>query len=135
MFSGAQVVGLIGIAAAPDFTDWGYSQHDKGEIEKRGRIEQHSTHSPEPTITTRALWRSGQAMLVLKGPIDIPCPVRLLQGQCDDDVPWETALHLASQLRSGDVQTILVKDGDHRLSRDCDIALLLQVMAAFTETL
>jgi pimeloyl-ACP methyl ester carboxylesterase len=132
---GAQVVGMIGIAAAPDFTDWGYSSEDKREIEKHGRIEQHSPYSPEPTVTTHALWLSGQAMLVLKGSIDIHCPVRLLQGQCDDDVPWETALRLAALLRSDDVQTVLVKDGDHRLSRDCDIALLRRVMAELLESI
>ncbi len=132
---GVQVVGLVGIAAAPDFTDWGYSQHEKDIIEKEGRIVQHSPYSPEPTVTTRALWLSGQDMRVLNGPIEINCPVRLMQGQCDDDVPWEAASRLAEQLRSADVQTVLIKDGDHRLSRDADIALLLQMLAKMLENL
>jgi dipeptidyl aminopeptidase/acylaminoacyl peptidase len=64
----------------------------------------------------------------MTGKIGIDCPVRLIHGQCDPDVPWETSLKLAAALRSSDVQTILVKDGDHRLSRDQDIALLIDTV-------
>ncbi len=67
------------------------------------------------------------------GEIAIDCPVRLLQGQADPDVPWETALRIADQLRSADVRTILVKDADHRLSRPADIALLIGEVAALVE--
>ena len=67
---------------------------------------------------------------MLGGEISLTCPVRLLHGQHDPDVPWETALRLAQALRSADVQVCLVKDGDHRLSRTSDIALLLQTLAA-----
>jgi dipeptidyl aminopeptidase/acylaminoacyl peptidase len=66
--------------------------------------------------------------LRLTGQIGIDCPVRLIHGQNDPDVPWETSLMLAAALRSADVQTICVKDGDHRLSRDQDIALLIDVV-------
>ncbi len=132
---GSDVVGLIGIAAAPDFTDWGYSGAEKGALEKNGRIEQFSDYGPEPTITTRALWQSGQSMRLLRGPIELTCPVRLLHGQSDPDVPWDITLQLAAALRSDDVQTILIKDGDHRLSRAHDIALLLGVVEALLETL
>jgi dipeptidyl aminopeptidase/acylaminoacyl peptidase len=79
-------------------------------------------------LITRAFWDSGQGNLRLGGDIAIDCPVRLIHGQCDDDVPWETSLKLAQHLRSSDVQTVLVKDGDHRLSRDQDIALLIDTV-------
>ena len=80
---------------------------------------------PAPTITTRTFWESGEAQRLLHVAIPIDCPVRLLHGMRDADVPLRSALELMAQLRSADVQTILVKDGDHRLSRDQDIALLL----------
>jgi dipeptidyl aminopeptidase/acylaminoacyl peptidase len=76
-------------------------------------------------VTTRRFWESGEALLLLGDEIALDCPVRLLHGQADADVPWENSLTLARQLRSGDVRTVLVKDGDHRLSRDGDIALLI----------
>jgi pimeloyl-ACP methyl ester carboxylesterase len=68
--------------------------------------------------------------LLLAGEIALDCPVRLLQGQADADVPWDVALRLVRALRSADVQAILIKDGDHRLSREADIALLLRTVQA-----
>ncbi len=121
------VKGLIGIAAAPDFTDWGYSQTEKMTILQRGRLEQPSPYGA-PAITTRALWQSGEANRLLNRTIEIDCPVRLLHGQRDADVPWHHSTHLAERLRSDDVQVTLVKDGDHRLSRDEDIALILETL-------
>jgi pimeloyl-ACP methyl ester carboxylesterase len=126
----SQVVGFVGIAAAPDFTDWGFSSGEKGLIERQGRLERPSDYGPEPMITTHGFWQSGQDNLLLKDEIAIDCPVRLLQGQCDPDVPWETALRIASQLRSEKVQVHLIKDGDHRLSREQDIALLIATVEA-----
>jgi pimeloyl-ACP methyl ester carboxylesterase len=126
----ARVTALVGIAAAPDFTDWGFTEAQKMAILSRGRLEQPSDYAPEPTVTTRAFWQSGQAHRLLEGEIAIDCPVRLLHGQRDPDVPWHHALRLAERLRSADVQTLLVKDGDHRLSRDSDIALLLATIQA-----
>ncbi|MEP7349706.1 MAG: alpha/beta hydrolase [Sphingorhabdus sp.] len=120
---------LVGIAAAPDFTDWGFSDAEKTVIAAKGRLEQYSPYGPDPTVTTGAFWQSGEANRQLDGEIAVDCPVRLLHGQQDTDVPWEVALRLANRLRSSDVQTILIKDGDHRLSRDEDIALLIDVIA------
>ncbi len=122
---GDQVRGLIGIAAAPDFTDWGFTSEEKGKLERAGRLERASEHGPETMVTTSAFWTSGQAHRLLATEIDLACPVRLLQGQRDDAVPWEIALRLADKLRSADVQVSLIKDGDHRLSREQDIALFL----------
>jgi pimeloyl-ACP methyl ester carboxylesterase len=128
---GDQVAALVGIAAAPDFTEWEYSEAEKAEIIANGRfLRPLSGHYDyEPMVTTRHFWESGQANLLLNGNVPITCPVRLLHGQRDEDVPFETSLRLAEKLRSSDVQTILVKDGDHRLSRDQDIALLISTVA------
>ena len=126
---GEQVTGLVGIAAAPDFTDWDFDDADRATIAATGRIERPSDYGYEPMVITQGFWQSGQSNLRLTGKIGIDCPVRLIHGQCDPDVPWETSLKLAAALRSSDVQTILLKDGDHRLSRDQDIALLIDVVA------
>lgn len=124
-----QVAALVGIAAAPDFTEWGFTEPEKSEIIAAGKIERPSDYGYEPMVTTRGFWESGQANLKLANEIPISCPVRLLHGQCDVDVPWETSIQLAEKLRSSDVQTSLLKDGDHRLSRDQDIALLIDVIS------
>ena len=126
---GDQVTGLVGIAAAPDFTDWDFDDADRATIAATGRIERQSDYGYDPMVITQGFWQSGQSNLRLTGTIGIDCPVRLIHGQCDPDVPWETSLKLAAALRSSDVQTILVKDGDHRLSRDQDIAVLIDVVA------
>lgn len=125
---GAEVSAMVGIAAAPDFTDWDFDEADRATIATNGRIERPSDYGYEPMLITHAFWQSGQGNLRLGGDIAIDCPVRLIHGQCDPDVPWETSMKLAQQLRSSDVQTILVKDGDHRLSRDQDIALLIDTV-------
>lgn len=123
-----QVVAMVGIAAAPDFTDWGFTPEQKVVLRDAGRIEEHSIYSPEPTITTRAFWESGEANRLLDGPVEIAVPTRLIHGQRDPDVPWAHSVQLAGLLRSDDVQTLLVKDGDHRLSRPQDIALILKAI-------
>lgn len=130
-----RIAGLVGIAAAPDFTDWGYSQEQKLEILSNGRLEEASPYGPEPTVITKGFWQSGETHRLLQGPIAIDCPVRLLHGQRDPDVPWHHSTHLASLLRSDDVQVTLVKDGDHRLSREQDIALLLRTVESLLERL
>lgn len=129
-----RVVGLVGIAAAPDFTEWGFTEAQKTQLRDEGQIVEPTPYGDQPYVTTRAFWESGQANLLLRAPIAIDCPVRLLQGQVDPDVPWSTALDIASALRSSDVQTLLIKDGDHRLSRETDIALLIRAVASLPET-
>ena len=129
-----RVAGLVGIAAAPDFTFWGFSQDQKMEILREGRIEEPSPYG-DPVVTTRAFWESGEALRLLHGPIAIDCPVRLLHGQADADVPWQYSLELMKLLRSADVQTAFVKDGDHRLSRGRDVALLIATGNGLREVL
>jgi pimeloyl-ACP methyl ester carboxylesterase len=126
---GEDVKALIGIASAPDFTDWDFDEADKALITAHGRIERPSDYGYDPMVITKSFWQSGQDNLQLGGEIAIERPVRLIHGQRDPDVPWETSLKLAQQLRSSDVQTILIKDGDHRLSRDQDIELMIDVVA------
>jgi pimeloyl-ACP methyl ester carboxylesterase len=126
---GDKVQAMVGIAAAPDFTDWDFSETDKAMIKQNGSIERPSDYGYEPMVITHSFWQSGQTNLQLAGEVAIDCPVRLLHGQNDPDVPWETSVKLAAALRSSDVQTLLIKDGDHRLSRDADIALLIEVVA------
>ncbi len=123
-----RVVGLVGIAPAPDFTDWGFTQAEKMTLLMQGRLERPSPYADTPTVFTRGFWSSGEANRVMIGEVPFDGPVRLVQGQRDSDVPWERTVHLASRLRSANVQTWLVKDGDHRLSRESDIALILRAI-------
>ena len=125
-----RIAALVGIAAAPDFTAWGFSDEQQAELLSGETVFEENAYGPQPTPTFAGFWADGQSNLLLGTEIAIGCPVRLLQGQQDPDVPWEVALRLAKALRSGDVQVTLIKDGDHRLSRDCDIALLLRTLAA-----
>ena len=131
----AAVRGLVGIAAAPDFTAWGFSQDQKMTILREGRIEEPSPYSDQPYVTTRAFWESGESLRLLHAEVAIDCPVRLLHGQADPDVPWAYSLELMKRLRSADVQATFVKDGDHRLSRTQDIALLIATVEALLEAL
>lgn len=125
---GDRVAGLVGIAAAPDFSEWGYTADQKAQLAGGDTVFEDNPYGPEPTPTHATFWRDAQNRLMLERAIPIFCPVRLIHGQRDADVPWETSLKLADALLSDAVQVTLVKDGDHRLSRDEDIALLLRTI-------
>jgi len=129
----ARVAGLVGLAAAPDFTESllaGLTDAERETLQATGRIARPSLYGEEPYRFTRALIEDGRRQSLLAAPIPVTCPVRLLQGQKDPDVPWQTALCIAEQLQSNDVEITLVKDGDHRLSRPQDLALLVRTVAA-----
>jgi pimeloyl-ACP methyl ester carboxylesterase len=130
-----RVGALVGIAAAPDFTGWGFTDEQKSAIREEGRLEEPSPYGDQPYVTTRAFWESGESLKLLEGEIAIDCPVRLLHGTADCDVPPRISLALMDRLRSADVQAILVKDGDHRLSRDGDVALLIATVGSLMERL
>ncbi len=121
--------GLIGIAPAPDFTRWGYSEADKARLAAGETVFEDNAYGPDPTPTHPGLWADGENHLLLDKQIPLDCPVRLLHGQADPDVPLDISLRLAKALRSADVQVLAIKDGDHRLSRAQDIALLLRAVA------
>ena len=129
----ARVAALIGIAAAPDFTEalmWQAMSFAEREILMRDGVLRVPSQYGDPTPITLKLIEDGRSHLLLDQPIEIDCPVRLLHGQCDPDVPWEMALRIAEQVTSKDVQVTLVKDGDHRLSRPADTELLLRTVGA-----
>jgi pimeloyl-ACP methyl ester carboxylesterase len=128
-----QIAGLVGIAPAPDFTSWGFTEEEKLTILREGRLVEPNPHGEPPVVTTRGFWESGEALRLLHGAVALDCPVRLLHGQRDEDVPWTWSLEIMNRLRSADVQTVLVKNGDHRLSRDSDLALLIATVAALME--
>ena len=129
----ASVVGMVLIAPAVDFTEelmWRrFTPAIKQELEEKGVWERPSEYSPEPYVITRALIEEGRSHLLLGGMIETGCPVRILQGVEDPDVPWQHAVELVSRLASDDVVLTLVKDGDHRLSRTEDIERLIAAVA------
>jgi pimeloyl-ACP methyl ester carboxylesterase len=127
-----RVAALVGTAAAPDYTDWGYSEAQKAELRRFGRIEVAEPTGP-PTVTTQAFWESGEALRLLDGRIPIDCPVRLVHGDADQEVPLEIALRLKDALRSADVQVTVVKGGGHRLSAPHEIDAILRAVASLVE--
>ena len=127
---GVSLAGLVLIAPAPDFTEelmWkGLAPEIRREIETRGvwlRPSEYGDGTPYPI--TRALIEEGRNHLLLGGSIDVGCPVRILQGAQDRDVPWKHALALAHRLPADDVVLTVIRDGDHRLSRPQDIARII----------
>ncbi len=133
---GERLAGMIGIAAAPDFTRWGYSQDQRAMLVRGETVFEENPYGPEPTPIHPGFFADAEANLMLANPalkrtIAIQCPVRLLHGQADADVPWEISLRLCAALDTDAIQVTLIKDGDHRLSRPQDIALLLAQVASF----
>lgn len=126
-----RVAGLIGIAAAPDFTEdlmWAkMSAAERKELTRSGFIASPSEYGDEPYRISLGLIEDGRKNLVLRSPLEIDRPVHLIHGQQDSDVPWQTALRLQDNLTSSRVLVTLLADGDHRLSRGTDLDLLERV--------
>jgi len=112
-----RVAALVGIAAAPDFTDWGFAN---GEAAERAGL-------------ARGFWESGRRLLLLDKDISVGCPIRLIHGEADSEVPLEIAFLLMGALRSADVQLLTVKDGGHRLSEPHEINGIVRTVAALLE--
>ncbi|MCC6949285.1 MAG: alpha/beta hydrolase [Bradyrhizobiaceae bacterium] len=134
----AMLAGLMLIAPAPDFTEalmWAqFPPEVKRQIEETGSWQRPSAYSEDPYPITRALIEDGRKHLLLNGPIAVGCPVRVLQGVQDPDVPYSHAMKLVSCLAQDDVVLTLVKDGDHRLSRPEDIERLLRTIEELIES-
>lgn len=124
-----RLAGMVLIAPAVDFTEalmWAQLPEDaKRDIVERGAWMRHSQYAPEPTPITRGLIEDGRNHLLMGAPISAHCPVHILQGMADPDVPYEHALALVEHLAEDPVSLTLIKDGDHRLSREEDIARLI----------
>jgi pimeloyl-ACP methyl ester carboxylesterase len=131
----ASLAGMVLIAPAVDFTEvlmWQKLPPDlKRAILEQGSFTRPSIYSTEPYVITRTLIEEGRAHLLLGGMIETGCPVRILHGVEDPDVPWDHAVELVSHLAQDDVVLTLVKDGDHRLSRPEDIERLIAAVEEF----
>lgn len=128
-----RLAGLVGIAIAPDFTEeliWaGLSAAERREIETAGRLMRPSRYSDEPDLLTFALVEEGRNHLVLRRSLAVDCPVHLIHGCADAEVPWQLSLRALEHLQSPQASLTLVKDGDHRLSTPAEIARLLSTVA------
>lgn len=126
---------LIGIAAAPDFTEdlmWDkFSAAQRADLQQDGVIYDENAPPHERAPITLRLIEEARQHLILRAPIDIQCPVRLLQGMQDQDVPWDYAPRIAAAVTNPDVRITLIKDGDHRLSREQDLVLLREAVSEF----
>lgn len=127
---GERLHGMVGIASAPDFSDWGYNDVLKSQLRAGITVYEESDYGYDPMPTHAKFWHDAEGLKLLGGEVPITAPVRLLHGQEDADVPPDISLRLAAALTSEDVQVTLVKGGDHRLSRDGDIALLLRTIGS-----
>jgi pimeloyl-ACP methyl ester carboxylesterase len=133
----ARIHALIGIAAAPDATEdlmWGeMPPEQRATLTRDGHIRVPSEYSPEGYLITEKLIEEGRRHLLLHEPIGLTCPVHLLHGMRDPDVPWQTSIRLAERLQSDAVTVELVKAGDHRLSTEADLARLKAALARLSE--
>lgn len=142
-----RVAGLVGIAAAPDFTEdlmWDeFDGETRAALARDGVVARPSGHGEPPGFSsplpggrpggepvTMRLIEEARRHLLLRGPVPVACPVHLLHGMADEEVPWRTAPRIAEAVASADVTVELIKDGDHRLSRTRDIARLCAVVEA-----
>ncbi len=131
---GDRLGGLILIAPATDMTKdlmWDkYGEAFRDEVMRLGKYERPSEYSDEPYVITRALIEDGRQHLMLESGLKVPCPVRILQGEDDPDVPWQHGMKVYQSLRGEDVSFDLIKHGDHRLSTDRDLARLVETADA-----
>jgi pimeloyl-ACP methyl ester carboxylesterase len=132
-----RVKALLGVASAPDATEdlmWKeFPEEIRLLIEREGSARIPSSYSDQGYLITWKLIEEGRRHLLMRGPITVGCPVRLVHGLLDADVSWRRSLDLAARLAGADVQVTLVKDGDHRLSRDQDLALITRTLATLLD--
>lgn len=132
-----RVAGILGIAAAPDFTEdlmWArYDMATRTTLAEKGVLYEPTEYDGAPYPVTYQLIEEGRRHLLLRRPIAIHCPIRLLHGRRDADVPWMTTARIAEKVLSEDIKVLLVKDGDHRLSRDEDLTRLWTIAQELCE--
>jgi pimeloyl-ACP methyl ester carboxylesterase len=130
---GARVAAMLLLAPAPDFTielmEPQLTAEHRRALAEKGFFEEISEYSPDPNIYTSALFEDGRANRVMEGILDLGCPVHIIQGKADPDVPFTHALKLMEHLPADDVTLSLVPDGDHRLSRRQDLELIVRAAA------
>jgi len=128
---GARLAGLVGIAAAPDFVDWGLelSAAEAEALAAQGWCSRPSGYGGD-YVYSKTFLEDAARCRMLAGPIAITAPVRLLHGQADEAVPWQLSVDIAGLVESEDVQVLLIKNGDHRLSNESEIGLMLAQIAA-----
>lgn len=127
-----RVAGLVGIAAAPDFTlamEAEMNAEQREEMARTGQVRRPSDYSDEPYVITRRLIEEGRQQLILDRPLRLGCPVRLLQGSADTDVPPRVALDLLAHVEAPDVRLTLVKGADHRFSTPECLAMIAEAVA------
>jgi pimeloyl-ACP methyl ester carboxylesterase len=128
----ARIAGLVGIAAAPDFTEdamWaGFDEGQRRRLVVEGQLELASEYDEAPYPITRRLIEDGRQNLVMRAPLDLPFPVRLLHGTADGDVDMSVALRLLAHATGPDIRLILVKDADHRFSAPANLELLAETI-------
>ncbi len=134
-----RIAAMIGIAAAPDFTEDlitnELSAEQRETMRRDGYVNVPSDYDDEPYTITQALIDNGRSNLLLNDVIPLTLPVRLIQGLKDQDVPWRTALRLQERLASNDVEVTLVKNGDHRLSEPTDLERLVGILDRLLDTI
>ncbi len=131
----SRVAGMVGIAAAPDFTRWGLTLTvaDREMLRDRGHILRPSAYADAPYRYSRALLEDGPAACLLHRPIALACPVRLIHGLGDRDVPPAVSRRLLGRLESDDVELVMVKNGDHRMSSPRGLQLLREQLLGLLE--
>jgi pimeloyl-ACP methyl ester carboxylesterase len=128
-----RVHALVGIAGAPDFTEWGFGEQQRAILAATGRLGEPRPDGATPNLLTAAFWQSGQELLLLGGEIAVDCRVRLIHGDEDREVPLEIAFRTLRALRSADVQLDVIKGGAHRLSAPHEIEAIIRTVAGLLE--
>lgn len=130
-----RVAALVGIAAAPDFTDWGYTPEQRQSLVNTAKFERADPAGGPPMVTHARFVGSGTALRMLHSPIAIDCPVRLIHGDQDEEVPVGVPFKLLDSIHSADVQLTVIKRGRHRLSEPHEIEAILRTIAILSERL
>lgn len=132
-----KIAGMILLAPAPDFTvelmEPELTADQKADLETKGYFEEPTPYGPEPNRFTKKLFDDGRAHRVMAGPMDLFCPVHIIQGKEDPDVPWPHAQKLFELMSKDDASIAFVPDGDHRLSRPQDLDMIERAVAMMVE--